>query len=99
MNRKPIQVILIIAISLAIPVLSAFVSYYAVASADFLASNLGYEAFDQDYLSVVHQSELRTLDSSNFIKTVRLEIFPFGLFPRFSSEISCLDQKTLVLRC
>jgi len=99
MNRKSIQIILIIAISLAIPVASAYVSYYTVASADFLSPNLGFEAFDQEYLAAANQSELKIFDSSNFSKTVQLEIFPFGVFPHLSSQISSLDQETLVLRC
>jgi len=99
MKRKSIQVILVIAISLAIPVSSAYVSYYTVASADFLSSNLGFEAFDQEYLLVANQGGLKIFDSSNFFKGVQPEIFPFGLSPHLSSQISSLDQKTLVLRC
>jgi hypothetical protein len=99
MNRKSIQFILVIAISLAIPVSSAHVSYYAVASADFLSPNLGFEAFDQEYLSAAHQSELKIFDSSSFFKRPELGIYPFGLSPHLSSQIPSLDQKTLVLRC
>ncbi len=99
MSRKTIQVILVMAISLAIPVSAAYVGYYTVASADFLSPNLSFEAFDQEYLLVANQSELKIFDSSNFSKTVQLEIFPIGLFPHLSSKISPLDQRTSVLRC
>jgi hypothetical protein len=99
MNRKSIQFILVIAISLAIPVSSAHVSYYTVASADFLSPNLGFEAFDQEYLAAANQSGFKIFDSSSFSKRLQLGISPFGLSPHLSSQISSLDQKTLVLRC
>ena len=99
MNRKSIQILLVIAISLAIPVSSAYVSYYTVASADFLSPNLGFEAFDQEYLAAANQSGLKIFDSSSFFKRVQLGIYPFGLPPHLSSQIFSLDQETLVLRC
>ncbi len=99
MNRKSIQTVLIIAISFALPVTWACVGYYTVASADFLSSNLGFEAFDQEYLAAANQTELKIFDSSNFLKTVQLEIFPIGLFHLLSSQIFPLDQRTSVLRC
>lgn len=99
MNGKTIQIILAIAISLAIPVSSAYVSYYTVASADFLSSNLGFEAFDQEYLSAANQSELKVSPSVGFFSGFRLACDHFGLPSHLSFQISSLDQKTLVLRC
>ena len=99
MNRKSIQTILVIAVSLAIPVSSAYVGYYTVASADFLSPNLGFEAFDQEYLSAAHQSELKIFDSSSFFKRLQPAIYPFGLPSHLSSQKSSLDQQTSVLRC
>ena len=99
MNRKTIQIILAIAISLAIPVSSAYVSYDTVASADFLSSNLGFEAFDQDYLSAANQSELKVSPSVGFFSGFHLAYDLFGLPSHLSFQMSSLDQKTLVLRC
>jgi len=99
MSRKSTQIILIIAISLAIPVTSAYVSYYTVVSADFLSSNLGFEAFDQEYLAAANQSQLKIFDSSGFFKRLQPAIYPFGRPSYLSFQISSLDQKTLVLRC
>lgn len=99
MNRKAIQIILVIAISSAIPVSSAYVSYYTVASADFLSSNLGFEAFDQDYLLAANQSELKVPLSFVFFSGFQLATDLLGLPSNLSSQISSLDQKTLVLRC
>jgi hypothetical protein len=99
MNRKAIQIILAIAISLATPVSSAYISYYTVASADFLSPNLSFEAIDQEYLAAANQSESKIFDSSSFFKRLQPAIYPFGLPSHLSSQISSDDQKTLVLRC
>lgn len=99
MNRKAIQIILIIAISSAIPVLSAYVSYYTVAEADFLSSNLSFEAFDQEYLLAANQSELKVSPPVGFSSGCQLTTYLFGMPSHFSFQISPLDQKSLVLRC
>jgi hypothetical protein len=99
MKRKAIQIILATAISLAITASSAYVSYYTVASADFLSSNLGFEAFDQEYLSAANQSELKVSPSVGFFNGFQPATDPFGLSLRLSSQTSSLDQKPLVLRC
>jgi len=99
MNRKSIQIITVIAISLAISVSSAYASYYTVASADFLSSNLGFEAFDQEYLLVANQNELKVSSLVGFFNGFELATDLFGLPSHLSSQISSLDQKTLVLRC
>ncbi len=99
MNRKTIQIISILAISLAIPMSSAYVSYYTVASADFLSSNAGFEAFDQEFALVAHQSELKVSPSVGFFSGYHPAADLFGLPSHLSSQISSLDQKTLVLRC
>jgi hypothetical protein len=99
MNRKANQIILVIAISSAILVSSAYVSYYTVASADFLYSNLGFEAFDQEYLMAANQSELKVSPLVGFLSGFQLAIDLLGLPSHLSSQISSLDQKTSVLRC
>ncbi len=99
MNRKALQVVLVIAISLAISVSLAYVSYYTVASADFLSPNLGFEAFDQEYLSAANQNELKASPFVGFFNGFQLATYLTGLPPHLPSQISSLDQKTLVLRC
>jgi len=98
-KRKILQVILVTAISLAIPVSSAYTGYYTVASADFLSPNLGFEAFDQEYLAAANQGGFKIFDSSTFFKRLQPGIYSFELFPHSSSDIPSLDQNTLVLRC
>ncbi len=99
MKRKAIQIILVIAISSAIPVSSAYVSYFTVASADFLSSNLGFEVFDQEYLKAANQSELKVSPFVGSLSGFQLATDLLGLPSHLSSSISFLDQKILVLRC
>jgi hypothetical protein len=99
MKRKGIKIILVIAISLAIPVSSAYVFYYTVAAADFLSPNLNFEGFDQEYLLAANQSELKVSPSVGFLNGFQLATYLFGLPSYLSSQISSLDQKTLILRC
>ncbi len=99
MKRKPIQVILVIAISLAIPVSSAYVCYYTVASADFLSHSLKLESFDQEYLSASNQNELKISGSGGFLNGSPLATYPIGVPSYLFSQISSFDQKILILRC
>ena len=99
MKRNPVQIVLVIAIFLPILVSSAYGQYYAMASADFISRNLKLEAFDQDYLSAVDQSELKASISDVLFKDFRLVTSLFGLSIHLSSQISSIDQKTFVLRC
>ena len=85
MNRKAIQFVLAIALSSAIPVSSAYVSYYTVASADFLSSNIGFEAFDQDYLMAANQSQLKVSPLVGFLNGFQLATDLFGLVSHLSS--------------
>ncbi len=99
MRRNTIQVILVIAISLVIPVSAAYVGYYTMASADFLSSNLGFEAFDQEYLFAANQSELKVSPVIGLFGGFQQGTDLFRVLSRISSQISSLDQKISVLRC
>jgi hypothetical protein len=99
MRRMPIKMILVIAISLAIPLSAAYVSYYTVAAADFLSPNLNFEVFDQKYLESANQNELKIIDSGSFSNRFQIGAYPFGQPSYFFSNISSNDQKTIILRC
>ena len=99
MKRKAMQIILVIAISLAIPVSSAYTIYCTVAAADFLSHDLNIEAFDQEYLLATNLSELIGSQSCVFFNEFQLTAYLFGLPSYLSSQISSLDQKTIILRC
>lgn len=99
MKRKPIKIILVVAISLAIPMFTAYIYYYTVASADFLSPNLNFEAFDQEYLATANQNELKVSGSGSFFNEFQLATCLFWQSSHFFSQIPSLDQKTIVLRC
>lgn len=99
MNRKLIQIFLVIAISFAIPVSSTYVCYYTVAAADFLSLDLKIENFDQEYLFAANQSEFKVYGSDGFSKGFHLLTCLYGQSFHLFSQILSLDQKTLVLRC
>jgi len=99
MKRKPVWIILVITISLAISVSSAYVCYYTVASADFISHNPKLESFDQEFLSVSNQNESKVFDSGSLFKGTPLVTYPVGVPSQLFSKIPSVDQKTLALRC
>jgi hypothetical protein len=99
MDRKPIQIFLVIAISFAIALSSTYVCYYTVAAADFLSLNLKLEAFDQEYLLAANQSEVKISRSVGFFNRFQPVSCLIGIPSNLFSQILSLDQKTLVLRC
>ncbi len=99
MSRKTFKIIQVLSILSAILVVSTYVGYYTVASADFLSSNIGFEAFDQEYLLAANQSRLKISPLIDFLGRFRLATCALGLPFHLSSQIFSLEQKTLVLRC
>jgi len=96
---KRIRVILVVAISLSIPVCSAYVCYYTVAAADFLSPNLKLEAFDQEFLSSALENELKVPLIGNFWGGSYLITYFSGYSFHFLSHIPSPDQEILILRC
>jgi hypothetical protein len=99
MKRKPTQIFLVIAISFAVLLSSAYFCYYSLASADFISHNLKLEAFDQDYLSAANQNELKVYGSGGFLKGFQLPTCLFEQSFHLLSQGPSFDQKNLVLRC
>jgi hypothetical protein len=99
MKRKPIQIFLIIAISLFILVSSTYGQYYTLASADFISRDLKLENFDQEYLFATNQSEFKVYGSDGVFKGFHLLACLYGQSFHLFSQILSLDQKNLVLRC
>jgi hypothetical protein len=99
MERKPIQIFLVIAISLSILVSSTYCQYYTLAAADFISVGLKLENFDQEYLSASNQSELKVSGSGGFFNGFLRLTCLFGQSFHLLPQESSLDQKNLVLRC
>jgi len=99
MKRKLIKIILAMAISLAIPVSSAFFCYYSLASADFISHGLKFETFDQQFLDAASVSRLKIFGSSSSSIISASCINPIKQIPLFPSLISPFNQRTSILRC
>ncbi len=99
MKRKLFRYILVITVSLAISSSSAYICYYAVASADFISHNLKLERFDQEFLSASNQNELKAFGFGGFFDGSSLVAYPIGVSLQSLFEISSFGQKTLILRC
>jgi hypothetical protein len=99
MKRKLIKIILVMAISFAIPVSSAFSCYYSLASADFISHSLKFETFDQEFLLAASVSRFKVFGSSSFSTISALCINPIKQIPLFPFLTSPLDQRTPILRC
>jgi len=98
-KQKRIQILLAIVIPLSILVSSTYCEYYTLAAADFISHNLKLENFDQEYLSVANQSELKVYGLDAFLEGFQPLTCLFGQSLHLLSEVPSPDQRTLVLRC
>ena len=94
-----IRIILVIAISLSIPLCSAYACYYTVAAADFLSPNLNFETFDQEFLFSAYENESKVFLPGNFLYDLHLITYLPGHSLHFLSPLSSYDEETLILRC
>ena len=99
MNRKHIQIFLVIAVLFAIPMSSTYVCYYTLAAADFISTDLKIENFDQEYLFAANQSEFKVYGLDGFFKGFHLLTCLYGQSFHLLSQEPSLNQKNLVLRC
>lgn len=98
MKRKhKIQIFLVIAVSLLLPLLSAYIDYYALKEADFLSANLKFENTDSEVLSFCKKQKFICFSDSSDA---------FGIINNLIEHFSHVDYqatdpqlKTLVLRC
>jgi hypothetical protein len=111
MKRKAIQIILVIAISFAIPVSSSYslvssypmsspyTIYYEVATGDFLIPALNIEDFDQENLLPTNLSKLKGSQSGFCFNEFQLATYLFRLSSYIPFQKSSLDQQIIILRC
>lgn len=98
-RAKGIQIVLVLAISVAISFSSAYLGYATLAASDSLSFNLNFENVDQDYLLAAHMSELKMFRSSGFFDAFELPLYPFERSLHLLSQKLSFDQKSLILRC
>ncbi len=91
------QVLLALMIVLFYLFFSSYLPYNKCLETDFPSAKPTFENIDQHNLVAYQQSKWSVLGKSTtfFI----LKPYLFRCFPHLSFEISCLDQKPLVLRC
>jgi hypothetical protein len=98
MKRKSIPIILVIAISFAVLLSSAYFCYYSLASADFISHGLKFETFDQDFLFAASVSKFKVFGLSSFSIISGLCVNPIKQIPLFPFLISPFNQRTPILR-
>jgi hypothetical protein len=98
-GSKSMQIFLIIAISLFILALPAYLRHTNLSEAKFASSDLGFENPDQENRVPDDEKELKAFGPTGlftiFILGTDLSERPSHLF----SQILSLRQKTLILRC
>jgi len=99
MKRKLIKIILVMAISFAIPVSSASFCYYSLASADFISHSQKLETSDQEFLLAASVSRFKVYGSSSFSTISVLCINPIKQIPLFPFLTTPFNQRTSILRC
>ena len=98
MKRKhKIELFLVIAISLLIPLLSAYIDYYVLTEADLLSSCLQFENTDLDSLLRCKKQEFT--HSSGFSYAFWVASNPAELFSCLYYQVTFPQAKAFVLRC
>jgi hypothetical protein len=97
--KETTKIIIVIAISLFIPISSAYVCYYTVAAADFLCPDLNYESFDQEFLFAAYENELKVFVPNGILTAFPLTTYLYGQLFDFSFHISSHGHGVLILRC
>ncbi len=97
MNRKATQIILVIAISLLLPLLSAYMDYYVITESDFLSADLKFENTDLDCFLLCKKQKFTALTgfSYGFLGAGNL----IGHLSCSYYQVTFSQVKTLVLRC
>jgi hypothetical protein len=96
---KKIQMFLVLALVLSVPLYFAFICYYSLSEADFLSVQLKFEAPDQINLSTVAKDKLKGFGSSSFTHLFFPDNRIFEQLPIISLQISPLDLTIFILRC
>ncbi len=96
-RKRKTPISLVIAISFLLPLLSAYLNYYALMEADFLSASPKFENTDLDSLLLLKREKFTA--ATGFSHTFRVAVDLIGYL--FSSYFPVMvpQVKTLVLRC
>lgn len=98
MKRKhKIQVLLVIAISLLLPLLSTYMDYYVIIEADFLSTYPKFENTDLDCLLLCKKQKFTALTSFSYAFWIASNLI--GHLSCFYYQVTFPQVRALVLRC
>jgi len=98
-GHKKINFFIVLALAISIPVAFTFFEYYALSIADFLSSQLKFEARDEISLPSVSDDKLRVLGLTSFNHFIFLNGNIFEQPAVVSLQEFLPEGDTLVLRC
>ncbi len=96
-RTRKTQIFLIIAISFALPLLSAYMNYYVLMEADFLSALPKFENTDLDSLLFLKREKFAAV--TGFSHTFRVAVDLIGYLPSSYVPVMVPPVKALVLRC
>jgi hypothetical protein len=96
-RKQKIQVPLVIAIVLLLPLLSAYTDYYVLMEADFLSARPKFENTDLDCLLLCKKQEFTASSGFSYAFWVASNLVEH--FYCFYYQVNFPQVKTLVLRC
>jgi len=96
-RKQKIQILVAIAISLLLPLLSAYMNYYIIMEADFLSSYSKFENTDLDCLLLSKKQTFTALAGSSYAFWVAGNLI--GHLSCSYYQVTFPQVKTLVLRC
>jgi len=96
-RKHKIQILLVIAISLLLPLLSAYMDYYVLMEADFLSAYPKFENTDLDCLLVCKKEKFTAFSGFSYAFWVASNLIEH--LSGFYYQVTFPQVKILVLRC
>jgi hypothetical protein len=96
-RKHKIQILLVIAISLLLPLLLAYMDYYVIMETDFLSPHSKFENTDLDYLLLCKKQKFTASSGSPHAFWIASNLAKH--FSYLYYQVSFPQAKTLVLRC
>jgi hypothetical protein len=96
-RKHKIQILLVIAISLLLPLLSAYMDYYVLMEADFLSAYPKFENTDLDCFWVCKKEKFAAFSGFSYAFWVASNLIEH--LSGFYYQVTFPQVKTLVLRC
>jgi hypothetical protein len=96
-KKHQIRIFLVIAISLFLPLLSAYMDYYVLMEADFLSASPKFENTDLDCLLLNKKEKFTVFSGFSYAFWVASNLIEH--LSGFYYQVTCPQVKTPVLRC